>query len=54
MLVLHMSIQMTFVAEDRRTNSTRETNTIVIFLMSFQITFTCKRGWTLIAFKHVV
>jgi len=44
MRVFHISIQMRFVAEDQRTNSTRKTNTVMILLVSSQIVFTRKRG----------
>jgi len=43
---------MRLVAECRRANSTIKTNTIMIFLMSNQITLARKRGWALLAFKR--
>jgi len=43
---------MRLVAERRRAESARETNKIVIFSVSSQITFKCKRLWTLTAFIH--
>jgi len=52
MHISQMSIEMRLVAERGRANSARETNAIVISLVSSQIAFNCKRGWTLPAFKH--